>query len=264
VRPSPLPNRVDPFGALAAAPERGRWLGNRGGRFHCQRTQDVSGRPWATRQWICCRLAFKGRRRSVWGHGYTELFFADEASALAAGHRPCFECRRDDAAAFARAWGRAQGAPPVRAPQMDAALHAERLSGRQKRLHRMAFAELPVGAMVSLDDRPFLVVANALLPWSFGGYGAPLRRPSRGAVDVLTPPSIIGALAAGYAPAEMRQGNADAIPHQPLIALSTASGVAGASSLIPAPFAADSQASAKAEKTEIASITGGSPTAFDA
>ncbi|MGL4241245.1 MAG: hypothetical protein ACRCTI_09045, partial [Beijerinckiaceae bacterium] len=107
-----LPNRVDPFGDLVATPERGLWLGNRGGRFHCERTRTVRGRPWASRQWICCVLSFKNRQRQVWSRGYTELFFTDEATALAAGHRPCFECRRADAVAFAAAWARTQGGLP--------------------------------------------------------------------------------------------------------------------------------------------------------
>ncbi len=200
-----LPNRVDPFGSLFAAPERGGWLGNRGGRFHCERTRTVAGRPWATRQWICCVLAFKGRRRQVWGRGYTELFFLDEATALAAGHRPCFECRRADAIAFAGAWGRAQGASSPRAPEMDAVLHAQRLDPTGgKRLHRMRAADVPDGAMIARNGGAWLVRGDALLPWSFGGYGKPAPRPARGLVDVLTPPAIVAALHAGYAPAEMR------------------------------------------------------------
>jgi hypothetical protein len=199
-----LQNRVDPFGALVATPERGSWLGNRGGRFHCERTLTIPGRPWATKQWICCVLSFKGRQRQVWGRGYTELFFRDEATALAAGHRPCFECRRADAVAFSAAWGRARGTPPPRAPEMDAVLHAERLDGRGKRTHRMALADMPDGAMVARDGAAWLVRGDALLPWSFGGYGGTVKRPG-GMADVLTPPSIVDSLRAGYVPMEMRQ-----------------------------------------------------------
>jgi hypothetical protein len=199
------PNRVDPFGALVATPEKGAWLGNRGGRFHCARTLSIPGRPYATNQWICCVIAFKNRRRQVWTRGYTELFFMDEATALAAGHRPCFECRRADAVAFAAAWGRARGSPPPRAPEMDAALQAERLDGRRgKRLHRMALTGVPDGAMVRLDGLAHLVRGDALLPWAFGGYGAAVVRPARAEIDVLTPPSILAAIRAGYAPTEMR------------------------------------------------------------
>ena len=92
----PLPNRVDPFGNLFADTSRGLLFGNRGGRFH-RDGQTLGARRWVSRRWICCRLDFKGRHRDVWGRGYTELFFLDEPTALAAGHRPCFECRRADA-----------------------------------------------------------------------------------------------------------------------------------------------------------------------
>jgi hypothetical protein len=184
---------------LVATPARGTMFGNRGGRFHCEQTQAVRGRAYASRQWICCVLTFKGRRRTVWRHGYTELFFADEATALAAGHRPCFECRRADAVAFAAAWGRAKSGIAPRAPEMDAVLHAERLTGAgTKRLHAMPFAVLPDGVMVLRGDAPWLVLADRLLPWSFTGYGAPVARPSSGDANLLTPPSIVAAIRAGY------------------------------------------------------------------
>src|SRR3954471_12194560 len=138
----PLPNRVDPFGNLFADDSRGLLFGNRGGRFHRDR-QTLGTRRWVSRRWICCRLDFKGRHRSVWSRGYTELFFLDEPTALAAGHRPCFECRRAEAQAFQSAF------PGLRpnAGAMDAALHAERLD--PTRLTRqVALAGLPDGAMV--------------------------------------------------------------------------------------------------------------------
>ena len=96
----PLPNRVDPFGDLFATPTRGTLFGNRGGKFH-RDDKTLGSRRWASRQWICCVLKFKGRQRNVWGRYYTELFFLDEVTAFAAGHRPCFECRRRDAERFA-------------------------------------------------------------------------------------------------------------------------------------------------------------------
>src|SRR5665647_3614641 len=96
----PLQNRVTPFGELTISPARGTLMGNRGGRFHSDERR-LTARRWASRQWICCVLDFKGRQRDVWGRYYTELFFLDEVTALAAGHRPCFECRRKDAQAFA-------------------------------------------------------------------------------------------------------------------------------------------------------------------
>jgi hypothetical protein len=197
----PLQNRVDPFGELNAVAARGLFFGNRGGRFHGD-DQTLTRRRWTSRMWICCRLAFKGRQRTVWGRSYTELFFLDEPTALAAGHRPCFECRRADALAFAAAWARGNGlAAPPRAPAMDVVLHAQRLDGREKRRHPAMVDALPDGAMVVLDDdSPLAVRGEALLPWSFAGYGPPRPRPRGIEVDLLTPPAIVAALAAGYRP----------------------------------------------------------------
>src|SRR5476649_2859048 len=139
----PLQNRVDPFGELIATPARGLFMGNRGGRIHTA-SRKLRKRRWASRQWICCVLDFKGRQRDVWGRFYTELFFLDEVTALAAGHRPCFECRRADAVAFAAAWARAFGLQiPPRAPEMDKVLNAERLEGMRKRVHRLKIDTLP-------------------------------------------------------------------------------------------------------------------------
>ena len=111
----PLQNRVNPFGELCAFSARGLFMGNRGGRFHTD-AKTLTARRWASRQWICCVLEFKGRRRDVWGSSYTELFFLDEPTAFAAGHRPCFECRRRDAEAFAEKWRevRQYRKPPLR------------------------------------------------------------------------------------------------------------------------------------------------------
>src|SRR5215471_4921643 len=139
----PLQNRVDPLGELFATRARGTLFGNRGGKFH-RDDKTLGARRWVSRQWICCVLEFKGRQRDVWGRYYTELFFLDEVTALAAGHRPCFECRRADALTFAAAWGRATGHTPS-APQMDTVLHPQRLDGPDKRLHRRQLADLPDG-----------------------------------------------------------------------------------------------------------------------
>ena len=199
----PLPNRVDPFGDLFADASRGLLFGNRGGRFH-RDDRALGRRRWVSRAWICCRLEFKGRHREVWGRGYTELFFLDEPTALAAGHRPCFECRRADAKAFAAAFGRGHGLDAApRAPEMDRVLHAERLEGRVKRRHRLPIDALPDGAFVTLPNEPggaFAVRGDALLQWTSAGYVARRRRPRGIMVDVLTPPGIIAALSAGYRP----------------------------------------------------------------
>lgn len=196
MRPSPLPNRVAPDGSLHAVPERGLFMGNRGGRLH--RDNGTLGRArWRSRAWICCLVAFRGRHREVMGAGYTELFFLDEATALAAGHRPCFECRRADARAFAAAWARASGTPPPTADAMDRALHAERLAPPRT----VRFAELPPAAIFAEGGGLFLRTAARALAWSFAGY-----RPARAfapdqPVLALTPPSVRAVLAAGYRPA---------------------------------------------------------------
>jgi hypothetical protein len=196
----PLQNRVDPFGDLLAVPARGSLFGNRGGRFHTE-AKTLRARRWVSRRWICCVLDFKGRRRDVWGRFYTELFFLDEPTALAAGHRPCFECRRKDAEAFAEMWRAAGGfgARPS-ADQMDEVLHHERLSGRAKRPHRRAIDALPDGAFIALDGEPFCIRGDMLLHWTPQGYDTRTKRPRGRTIDVLTPPAILAVLSAGYAP----------------------------------------------------------------
>jgi hypothetical protein len=196
----PLQNRVNPFGELIAVPARGTLFGNRGGHFHTD-ARTLTTRRWASRQWICCVLDFRGRQRDVWGRYYTELFFLDELTALAAGHRPCFECRRKDAEAFAKAWRIAHKlrARPY-ADAMDEVLHRERLDGRSKRLYRRAIDELPDGAFVTFDDTAFAVRGEKLLRWTPEGYATGKPRPRGITADVLTPSSILAVLSAGYRP----------------------------------------------------------------
>jgi hypothetical protein len=203
-RPSmPLQNRVTPAGELVAVSARGLFMGNRGGRLH-RDDRTLAGRRWVSRAWICCVLAFKSRHRAVWGHGYTELFFLDEPTALAAGHRPCFECRRGDAVAFAAGWAAArQQKTSPRAAEMDLVLHAERLDGRGKRRHRLAIDFLPDGTMLMMPDTQqsvFALLRGHLLEWNADGYRHAGARPRGITVDVLTPPSILGVLAQGYRP----------------------------------------------------------------
>ncbi len=196
----PLQNRVTPFGDLIATPARGLFLGNRGGRFHAD-AKTLTARRWASRQWICCVLDFKGRHRDVWGRFYTELFFLDEVTALAAGHRPCFECRRHEALGFAARWQEAYRLRvPPKAGAMDEQLHRERLNGRAKRLHRREIDVLPDGAFVAMEEGAFAVRGDALIHWTPHGYDARRPRPRRIAVDVLTPPAILAVLSAGYRP----------------------------------------------------------------
>jgi hypothetical protein len=197
----PLPNRVDPFGRLFADCARGLFLGNRGGRFH-RDDRTLAARRWVSCAWICCRLEFEGRHREVWGRSYTELFFLDEPTALAAGHRPCFECRRAEARAFAAALA-SRAARPLRAAEIDRVLHAERLDGWAKRRHRLAIDALPDGALLVLAEEPGTALAvrgPCLLRWTPAGYAERRRRPRGLTAQVLTPPAILSALSAGYRP----------------------------------------------------------------
>jgi len=196
----PLQSRVDPFGKLFADRSRGLFMGNRGGRLHDD-DRALGRRRWASRQWICCRLEFKDRHRKVWGNSYTELFFLDEVTALAAGHRPCFECRRNDAQAFAGCWQHAlKLRTRPRAEEMDRRLHAERLDRREKRRHRRKLDDLPDGAIFALEEGAFAVRGNKLLRWTHAGYDARKWRASATVVDVLTPPAILAVLEDGYRP----------------------------------------------------------------
>jgi hypothetical protein len=193
--PRPLQNRVDPFGDLHAVTERGGMMGNRGGRLH-RDDQTLSGSRWKTKHWLICVCEFKGRQRHVWGRYYTELFFLDEPTALAAGHRPCFECRRQAAKAFIAAFPGA----PSHVGAMDDALHRERVENRRKRLSRARLGDLSDGAMIARGGRAFAVRSGALLPWSFAGYGTPAPLETDAVVEILTPPSTLAALKGGYRP----------------------------------------------------------------
>jgi hypothetical protein len=193
----PLQNRVTPFGELVATSACGTLMGNRGGRLHDEKRR-LTARRWSSTAWICCRREFNDRHRKVWGDSYTELFFLDEVTAFAAGHRPCFECRRKDAMRFAALFsGRQRRAS---AAAMDKALHGERLNGRAKRMHDQAFDALPDAAMIALAGEAYAVRGDTLLKWSPAGYSQSRPRPRGIAAAVLTPPAILAVLARGYAP----------------------------------------------------------------
>ncbi len=196
-----LQNKVDPKGDIHALAVRGQFMGNRGGRFHDYETRTLQPhRRWASRQWICCLTAFKNRHRTVMGQSYTELFFLDEVSAFAAGHRPCFECRRKAATRFAACWAEVRQLDlPPKAGEMDRVLHAQRLDGRDKRMTRADADTLPDGAMIRIGDQFFARRRQQWLQWSWHGYGEASGIFST-IVDLLTPPAIIGALQAGYRP----------------------------------------------------------------
>lgn len=198
----PLQNRVTPEGEIVAVASRGLVMGNRGGQLHGE-DRTLRRRRWATKAWICCRLEFNGRRRQVMApNRYTELFFLDEATALAAGHRPCFECRRQEFLWFATLWNRTRGLPGrATAAEMDEVLHPERIEGvGGKPTWRASTVEVPSGAIVRHAGTPHLVLAGWLLPWSHDGYGASRPRPEAGEAEVLTPRSTTMVLAAGYCP----------------------------------------------------------------
>lgn len=188
-----LRNRVLPDGRIVATPARGTLTGNRGILVH--KDGRMMTRQWAGKAWIACVLDFRGRRRAVAQPGtWTELFFLDEAVALAAGHRPCAYCRRADYTAFR---DRFHGAP--KAVEMDAVMHGERLDGRDKRLHPVKMDDLPNGAFVTHSGSPHLVQGDRLLPYNPQGYGPAIPRPT-GVAMALTPPSTIAVLSKGYPP----------------------------------------------------------------
>ncbi len=192
----PLRNRVTPLGELVADPARGLVYGNRG----C--LHDAEGRirrVYQVRRWIACRLEFRGRRRTplLRPGRFTELFFLDEATAFAAGHRPCAECRRADYDRFADFWRELHGERG--ADTIDVRLHRERLdpATRERRLHRATIDDLPDGAFVLHDGMPKLVLGDALLPWTVAGYALAEPRPA-GTVELVTPPSLTAVLRAGW------------------------------------------------------------------
>jgi hypothetical protein len=196
----PLRNRVTPLGEIVADPGRGLLYGNRG----CLHDPDGTiRRRYNGRRWIACLLEFKGRRRVplVQPGRYTGLFFLDEATAFAAGHRPCAYCRREEYERFVELWRELQ---PGRhdADAIDAQLHAERLdpATRAHRLHGAALDELPDGAFVLYEGRPHLVRGPDLLRWSASGYVARSPRPEGLDARAITPPSLQAVLHAGWLP----------------------------------------------------------------
>ena len=193
----PLCNRVTPFGDVAALPGRGTLTGNRGILIDDERR---IVRRWQTKRWIACRLSYKGiRRKLMQPHAWTELFFLDEASAFAAGHRPCAECRREDYRRFRDLW-EVHVSSPASADAMDAVLHEQRVDGRGKRTYRDGLSSLPDGTFVAIDGLAWLVYGTHLYVWSDARYTERRERP-HGDVDVLTPPAVVTLLRAGYEPA---------------------------------------------------------------
>lgn len=203
----PLQNRVTPFGEIIATPERGTFTGNRG-ILHDE-ARRLTGRRWTTHAWIICLLDFKGRQRTVMSPGtWTELFFLDEATALAAGHRPCGECRRADYQRFKACWIAGNGTATIH--ELDERLHRERVApyGRAKVTFQAQIGALPDGVMIALDGAAYLVWRDALWRWSAGGYSDPQPKPVDQAAAVLTPYSTVNAIRAGYVPVVALAGEA--------------------------------------------------------
>lgn len=200
----PLQNRVNPFGQLEAVSARGEWLGNRG-VLHNERREIVA--LWRSKAWITCRLQFHGVHREVFSpRTWSELFFLDEATAFAAGHRPCAYCRRGRYEEFKRGWCsanlRTADARSTHATDIDARLHAERVTRDGRKVtFRERFGRLPAGTFIAYGGTPCLLWRRELFPWSHAGYQSPLRPPDgRARVDVLTPASIVALFRAGFTP----------------------------------------------------------------
>ena len=218
-----LQNRVNPWGEIEAVAVRGAMMGNRGGKFH-RPGRTLGKRRWASHHWICCDIDYKGMRHEAMGEGYTSLFFLDEVTALAAGHRPCFFCRREEAKRFLG---------NRRVDEFDRQLHQERLNkplpwersaaqrmgegtpiaglardplipplpfGNGSPLLPLGEGNLPTGAMVEIDGLAYAVKSGVLLPWSHFGYGPAIPRNAAPSALLLTPPSITAILAGGYQP----------------------------------------------------------------
>lgn len=185
------------MGEIEAMPLRCAWTGNRG---ILHRGKDIV-RFHGGDLWITCALSFRGRRQEQWQpHHFTFLYFYDEAVSFAAGHRPCAECRRADYTAYQRAWSKAIGVDLPSAKEMNRQLHSERIirGTHRRRLHRLPWNHLPDGTFVRTDDAQAVIVGDRLTEWTRAGYGAHHPRPKTGTATVITPPSTIAVLRAGY------------------------------------------------------------------
>jgi hypothetical protein len=193
---TPARNRVTPTGDIVAVPLRGAWTGNRG-ILHSGR--DIV-RFHASDLWITCALEFRGWWNEQWQpHHYTFLYFHDEAVSFAAGHRPCAECRRADYNAYRTAWAGELGVEVPSAKEINRQLHGERIvrGTHRRRTHASPWSGLPDGTFVLLDG-PAVVIGDHLTAWTTAGYQGRRPRPTAGDATVLTPPSTVAVLRAGY------------------------------------------------------------------
>jgi hypothetical protein len=198
-----LQNRVDPFGNLIKTRARGSWMGNRG-ILHNDQQQVLC--PFKLKAWITCRLEFNGRKRQVMSpNRYTELFFLDEATSFAAGHRPCFECRRSDYHQFKSLW--LKGNPEYRfnektpIKKIDDILHKERIDRHQSKVtYEEKIERIPNGSIVSIDDNPYLLFEKKMYLWTPFGYDKGIALPNTNKLTVLTPKSLVNTFRVGYLP----------------------------------------------------------------
>lgn len=198
-----MQNRVDPFGNIIETKARGLWMGNRG-RIHNERKQITQA--FKLKAWLTCKLEFNGRHREVMGaKTYTELFFLDEATAFAAGHRPCFECRRNDFVHFKKMWLQANAEfgfdENISIQKIDSVLHSERMNANgSKKTFEININDLPNGSFISVDDCAYLLYKNQLYLWTPFGYESHRVKPANKKVKVLTPHSIVKMFKDGYVP----------------------------------------------------------------
>ncbi|HVU54870.1 MAG TPA: hypothetical protein VHD83_07435 [Puia sp.] len=198
-----LQNRVDPFGHIIQTHARGAWMGNRGVIHDDRKT---IRKAFKIKTWITCVLQFKGRHRTVMTpNRWTELFFLDEATAFAAGHRPCFECRREDAVRFKSYWikGNPEHGFSIKTPigEIDQVLHGERIDAKgQKVTYDASLQDLPDGTFIEMEGKPWLVAKGHVQTWTPFGYEKTMAFPKGQRVRVLTPRSIVNAFRAGYVP----------------------------------------------------------------
>jgi hypothetical protein len=192
----PLQNRVTPFGEIVATTARGTMMGNRGGKFH-REDKTLGKRRWSSRHWIACELSYKDHHYEMMGKSWTALFFLDEVTALAAGHRPCFYCRRKEAKHFLFL-----ADPELSAPGADDILHVQRRASREPDvpLPSVRVADLPAGTMIARGSEALAIRGKHLLRWSFDGYTEALPRKSIRSADLLTPPLFVTVLRRGYQP----------------------------------------------------------------
>lgn len=197
-----LQNRVDPKGNFIRTSARGAWLGNRG---VIHRDKEIV-RPFKHQAWIICVLEFKGRKRPVMAPDrWTELFFLDEATAFSAGHRPCFECRREDALRFKACWikGNPEYGFTMKTPigKIDAIIHADRIDAEKRKVtFQLLSSRIPDGTFVLMNEDAYLLRDGRLHQWNPEGYTNTIAIPESTKLIVLTPKSVVNAFRAGYVP----------------------------------------------------------------